>query len=80
MLSETAKYALQVPSLFVLILVLVEHALGARTNKADKAATVVLILVLVEHALGDLILHLLLHLLLRLNPCFSGTCSRSKNE
>ena len=41
----------------------------------------VLILVLVEHALGEE-LQLLLHLrvLLCLNPCFSGTCSRSVEE
>ena len=37
----------------------------------------VLILVLVEHTLGDFVLEVIEVLLSSLNPCFSGTYSRS---
>ena len=44
----------------VLILVLVEHTLGApTTDKRHITASTVLILVLVEHTLGDLCLRML---------------------
>ena len=61
----------------VLILVLVEHALGDGSYCRLVEKEIVLILVLVEHALG-----VDGHCTVEdkdgsLNPCFSGTCSRS---
>ena len=85
----------------VLILVLVEHTLGAQRNSRNGWTYDVLILVLVEHTLGvhgfgrcDLKLVVLILVLVEhtlgvhwpsvqvqhiqsLNPCFSGTYSRS---
>ena len=52
-----------------------EHTLGAAAAAAVEPEMVVLILVLVEHTLGareDIVAELML----RLNPCFSGTYSR----
>ena len=61
----------------VLILVLVEHTLGVGALKNIGTLYFVLILVLVEHTLGVRCLHHHPACLRRLNPCFSGTYSRS---
>ena len=61
---------------FVLILVLVEHALGGIASALLVSVQDVLILVLVEHALGDSRQDQFGDAPRRLNPCFSGTCSR----
>ena len=61
----------------VLILVLVEHTLGAFSDYTDTSnCGLVLILVLVEHTLGVLNIYVSVSLD-GLNPCFSGTYSRS---
>ena len=62
--------------IMVLILVLVEHALGGRGLRFFGVCMVVLILVLVEHALGARHQPTSNATPLSLNPCFSGTCSR----
>ena len=61
----------------VLILVLVEHALGVSFENVFIPEEKVLILVLVEHALGAFEAIRTATDNYRLNPCFSGTCSRS---
>ena len=66
--------------LHVLILVLVEHALGDSSRAYSQRCCQVLILVLVEHALGVQLPTLRVKMVLRLNPCFSGTCSRSPRD
>ena len=64
----------------VLILVLVEHTLGVLMLSSIILAIVVLILVLVEHTLGDGIVSADGVRAIRLNPCFSGTYSRSQEQ
>ena len=55
-----------------------DHALGEETQQMLQVkTTLVLILVLVDHALGVDGTQILLLVLTRLNPCFSGPCSRS---
>ena len=61
----------------VLILVLVEHTLGADESGDPVKAINVLILVLVEHTLGALSGITRFESWQGLNPCFSGTYSRS---
>ena len=61
----------------VLILVLVEHTLGGFCVGAINSFVLVLILVLVEHTLGAMRKVLAAFQQARLNPCFSGTYSRS---
>ena len=64
----------------VLILVLVEHTLGVYEKDKLDAYFSVLILVLVEHTLGGRWQHFRLHSCPCLNPCFSGTYSRSCSQ
>ena len=64
-------------SLSVLILVLVEHTLGGFSVTSYDAMEEVLILVLVEHTLGAKDGVMNLFVAKGLNPCFSGTYSRS---
>ena len=61
----------------VLILVLVEHTLGGATRLPVNKPFFVLILVLVEHTLGGFHANSRLPRGGCLNPCFSGTYSRS---
>ena len=61
----------------VLILVLVEHTLGGVCIQRFGLLEPVLILVLVEHTLGGSTGMLIRQQSLSLNPCFSGTYSRS---
>ena len=63
-------------SINVLILVLVEHTLGDTDKVRRYNNGKVLILVLVEHTLGARISNSL-SASVCLNPCFSGTYSRS---
>ena len=60
----------------VLILVLVEHTLGEVKKNSFFSKREVLILVLVEHTLG-VVQDRKARYLICLNPCFSGTYSRS---
>ena len=62
--------------IYVLILVLVEHTLGAWSAEALNRRNDVLILVLVEHTLGDPSPISTEDCAFCLNPCFSGTYSR----
>ena len=64
----------------VLILVLVEHTLGARLFNKAELCGYVLILVLVEHTLGGQGHQVHKVEGVCLNPCFSGTYSRSQGE
>ena len=60
----------------VLILILVEVALGERTNSQTSETSFVLILILVEVALGELQQKNKYHKRhYSLNPYFSGSCS-----
>ena len=61
----------------VLILVLVEHTLGELLLLLYGKWYNVLILVLVEHTLGAVFRGWKFYRFARLNPCFSGTYSRS---
>ena len=67
-------------ALSVLILVLVEYALGVKGILMYSTLIYwVLILVLVEYALGAVSV-VVGAALPRLNPCFSGICSRRTDE
>ena len=62
---------------YVLILVLVDHTLGAFLAVTSTPPIVVLILVLVDHTLGVLRVADVRQFTMGLNPCFSGPYSRS---
>ncbi len=65
----------------VLILVLMEYALGGCTEYfASGYNILVLILVLMEYALGGLVVLLYQWTKTRLNPCFNGICSRREQK
>ena len=62
----------------VLILVLMEDALGVMSTSFNHDGDEVLILVLMEDALGDLYSQMVKQAEEGLNPCFNGRCSRSR--
>ena len=80
MLSEMYECSEDNENYFVLILVLMDHALGDCSLAAFVNTSFVLILVLMDHALGDYFLAVCANMFSCLNPCFNGPCSRSANS
>ena len=76
MLSENIRECCRLVYRWVLILVLLEHALWALYQRAGITRREVLILVLLEHALWVYLYNWINDIMLVcLNPCFIGTCS-----